>query len=372
MAPLTKDQLARLTRDEAFALEARILLRLIPALEFKEPSVFEQAKSLFSAVTERRTVSASPVYDRLATSRALIDLLADAAVGADFESDPTMVAKWFRELHPTERSAGLHDAMCTAIDALVQAGTRRGRRGFADLQEVVEMADEVYRLRANGSAAVHDAAVLDDYTWIIENHTARNVPEQVFDRILWPAGVPNDWRFVISAWFALLRNDRLQDDIARYEALLDEKATGDFFISHSSRDRTFAKKLRDALSGAGARCFLAEEDLRTGEEFGRVIREMIETYGYVLLILSKHAIASTWVRTEVTAALEKEKQFGAGVLLPISIDKALPADHDMVVKIRSEKQIGDFTGWRDPVRFESALAKLARDTGFPNSRKPPL
>src|SRR5436189_5614353 len=79
------------------------------------------------------------------------------------------------------------------------------------------------------------------------------------------------------------------------------------FISYSSKDEAFAKRLYADLQSNNVRCWFAPHDLKIGDRYRDRIDESIRLYDKLLLILSKHAVTSSWVEQEVETALEKER-----------------------------------------------------------------
>ena len=80
------------------------------------------------------------------------------------------------------------------------------------------------------------------------------------------------------------------------------------FISHSSKDDEFAKRLHADLQAEGVRCWFAPEDLGIGDKIRPSIEDAIRLHDKLLLILSEHSVNSTWVEDEVESALEKERK----------------------------------------------------------------
>jgi hypothetical protein len=140
------------------------------------------------------------------------------------------------------------------------------------------------------------------------------------------------------------------------------------FISYSSQDDAFARRLHTDLQAAGVRCWFAPEDLSIGDRIRDGIDRAVCLHDKLLLILSAASVASQWVEQEVESALEKERaleeQSGAKrtVLFPIRVDDAvMDADVAWARLIKNSRNIGDFTRWQDPVAYQSALARLLRD-----------
>src|SRR5438552_2096950 len=71
------------------------------------------------------------------------------------------------------------------------------------------------------------------------------------------------------------------------------------FISYSSKDDAFARRLYADLQSHNVRCWFAPEDLKWGERIRTGIDEAIRMHDKLLLILSKHSVASGWVEREV-------------------------------------------------------------------------
>ncbi|MGO9273648.1 MAG: toll/interleukin-1 receptor domain-containing protein [Terriglobia bacterium] len=129
------------------------------------------------------------------------------------------------------------------------------------------------------------------------------------------------------------------------------------FISYSSKDDDFARRLHADLQQNGVRCWFAPEDLKIGEKFRTRIDESIRVYDKLMVILTQDSIASPWVEEEVEAALEKErKQPGKLVLFPIRLDDAvMQTDQAWAASLRRTRHIGDFRHWKDHDTFQKAF-----------------
>ncbi len=110
------------------------------------------------------------------------------------------------------------------------------------------------------------------------------------------------------------------------------------------------------------RCWLASEDLTWGEKINIAIDEAIYLHDKLLLILSKSSIASGWVEREVKAALTKERKEKRTVLFPVRLDNAVfDSPLKWATEIRHERNIGDFTHWKQKDEYEKAFSRLIRD-----------
>ncbi len=134
------------------------------------------------------------------------------------------------------------------------------------------------------------------------------------------------------------------------------------FISYSSRDAEFAKRLHSDLEKAGVRSWFAPNDLKIGDKFRQKIDESIRAHEKLLLLLSAGSINSDWVASEVESALELERREKRMLLLPIKLDNEVETTtHAWACEIRRQRHIGDFTGTDDELTYRRALARLLRD-----------
>jgi TIR domain/Pentapeptide repeats (8 copies) len=133
------------------------------------------------------------------------------------------------------------------------------------------------------------------------------------------------------------------------------------FISYSSKDELFARRLHNDLQEEGIRCWFAPEDMDIGDKIKHRIDESIRLYDKLLLILSEHSIASNWVAYEVERALKKEPQGIPNVLYPVLVDQAiLNCTTDWASDIKETRHIGDFEHWTDPQQYEVSFKRLLR------------
>lgn len=134
------------------------------------------------------------------------------------------------------------------------------------------------------------------------------------------------------------------------------------FISYSSKDQECAERLHADLQNKGVRCWFAPEDMKTGDKILDRIDREIRVYDKLLLIFSEHSIGSDWVETEVHAALEKERQSKRTVLFPIRLDDAvMETSQAWAAKVRRERHITDFCGWKNHDTYQKQFARLLRD-----------
>jgi uncharacterized protein YjbI with pentapeptide repeats len=141
------------------------------------------------------------------------------------------------------------------------------------------------------------------------------------------------------------------------------------FISYSSKDEEFAKRLYNDLQSEGVRCWFAPEDLKIGERFRVRIDESIRLYDKLLLVLSESSVASEWVEKEVETAFEKEREQKKTVLFPVMLDDAvLEAKTGWAADVRRSRHIGDFREWKNHDSYKKAFERLVRDLKAEASR----
>jgi uncharacterized protein YjbI with pentapeptide repeats len=134
------------------------------------------------------------------------------------------------------------------------------------------------------------------------------------------------------------------------------------FISYSNNDKDFADRIHADLRNEGVRCWFAHEDLKIGDEIRPAIEKEIRLRDKVLLVLSESSINSEWVKDEVEAAYEEEKLRKKTVLFPIRTDQSvMETEKAWAAKLRRQRNIGDFTNWKDHDSYLQAFKRLLRD-----------
>jgi TIR domain len=141
------------------------------------------------------------------------------------------------------------------------------------------------------------------------------------------------------------------------------------FISYSAKDQVFAKRLHADMQDRGVRCWFAPHDLPIGTKTWDAIDEAIRVRDKLLLILSKASIASEWVEDEVNKAYAEERSRKEIVLFPVRIDNTvISTDEPWAVKLRDQRNIGDFRHWKKPEKYQEALERLLRDLKTPMTK----
>jgi TIR domain/Pentapeptide repeats (8 copies) len=134
------------------------------------------------------------------------------------------------------------------------------------------------------------------------------------------------------------------------------------FISYSSKDEAFAKRLYADLQSHNVRCWFAPEDMKIGDKIRPRIDESIQMYDKLLIVLSQDSVSSKWVEFEVEAAMDKEQEGKPPVLFPVRLDNTvMNSTTAWAAHIKRTRHIGDFTNWKDHDYYQEAFTRLLRD-----------
>jgi uncharacterized protein YjbI with pentapeptide repeats len=173
---------------------------------------------------------------------------------------------------------------------------------------------------------------------------------------------------------AFLRGCGVPENLIRYIPSLVSSEEGiqfySCFISHSSKDENFAKRLHGRMRDAHLRVWFAPEDIQGGKKLHEQIETAIRLYDKMLIVLSEASLQSEWVMTELRNARRAERQTGKRKLFPVRLVDfetlrdwdCFDADSgkDLAVELR-EYFIPDFSNWKDHDQFEAAFARLLKD-----------
>jgi uncharacterized protein YjbI with pentapeptide repeats len=142
------------------------------------------------------------------------------------------------------------------------------------------------------------------------------------------------------------------------------------FISYSTKDEDFARRLHERMRREKLRVWFAPEDVQGGKKLHEQIERAIQFHDRLLLVLSENSIHSEWVMTEIRNARKVELKDNRRKLFPIRLCpyealrdwKCFDGDSgkDLAVEVR-EYFIPDFSNWKNHDDFESAFARLLRD-----------
>lgn len=89
------------------------------------------------------------------------------------------------------------------------------------------------------------------------------------------------------------------------------------FLSHSSQDKAFTRRLSDDLKRNGARVWLDEAALEPGVQWKQQLDRAIVDNDFVIAVLTPVSIESTWVQYEIRRALAHGEREGRIKLIPL-------------------------------------------------------
>src|SRR5579859_1598069 len=110
------------------------------------------------------------------------------------------------------------------------------------------------------------------------------------------------------------------------------------FVSHTHTDNEFCGALVRALRGAGADAWYDEHNLGAGQLLDEITREL-RARPVFLVILSKAAFESKWVKQECRWAFNLYNREPNRLILPITAGAIAPADFDVLLYIEDFKRI---------------------------------
>jgi hypothetical protein len=142
------------------------------------------------------------------------------------------------------------------------------------------------------------------------------------------------------------------------------------FISFSSNDEAFARRLHGRMREAHLRVWFAPEDVQGGKKLHEQIETAIRVFDKLLIVLSEASFQSEWVMTELRKARKAERRGGQRKLFPVRLVdmetlrewECFDADSgkDLAIELR-EYFIPDFSNWKDHDHFEQGFSRLLKD-----------
>jgi tetratricopeptide (TPR) repeat protein len=110
------------------------------------------------------------------------------------------------------------------------------------------------------------------------------------------------------------------------------------FVSHSHVDQLFAAELVHALRFASADVWYDEHNLGHGLLLSEITREL-QARSVFIVLLSKDACASSWVRDECTWAYDLYRREPARIILPVTVRPVEHSDFSSLLFIEGFKRI---------------------------------
>ncbi|MGB3460215.1 MAG: SUMF1/EgtB/PvdO family nonheme iron enzyme [Halobacteriota archaeon] len=129
----------------------------------------------------------------------------------------------------------------------------------------------------------------------------------------------------------------------------------DIFISYSSEDRDKAKDIAEALKQQGFSVWW-DRSILPGKTFDTVIEVALDAANCVIVLWSKTAVSSDWVKTEASEGKKK------GILIPVLIDDVkIP----LAFRLMQAADLRDWKGKLHHPGFDNILKAVAGILGRP-------
>jgi hypothetical protein len=126
------------------------------------------------------------------------------------------------------------------------------------------------------------------------------------------------------------------------------------FLSHSSKDLAFTKKLAEILRDHGVAVWYSERNIKGAQQWHDEIGAALERCDWMVLILSPNSVESEWVKRELLFALDEERYRGR--VVPIL---ARTCDTKKLSWVISQMQMIKFAG-----RFREGCRELLKLWGM--------
>jgi hypothetical protein len=241
-------------------------------------------------------------------------------------------------------SAEIHQ---TQLDGASVKGARFGKTSIfgVDLSGVVGLQE-----------AVHICpSVIDAGTLRATANGLSNQPEPVrrdVFQFLSDAGMDRELLAVVRTWI---------DNPIEYYSV---------FISHSSIDKEFARKLYRDLTLIGVRCWIDEKEILPGDNIMERVDQAIRVWDRLILVCSQNSLSPRtgwWVEREIERAFQKEAEIqkkrgkSTTILVPISIDSYVHKTWKSAFRASVlARHVGDFRDWRSSAKYQESLDRLRR------------
>src|SRR5690348_14656250 len=132
------------------------------------------------------------------------------------------------------------------------------------------------------------------------------------------------------------------------------------FLSHSSVDNDVAVRIAEALRGAGADVWLDENNLRAQQLLDEINHQVL-TRPVFIVLLSRAAFASDWVRDECKWAYNLLRRDPTRIILPVVVAALAPDAFDEMLYLEDFKRIEgpSHTPYAEADMIERTLRLLA-------------
>jgi len=135
------------------------------------------------------------------------------------------------------------------------------------------------------------------------------------------------------------------------------------FISHTFSDELQVRKIKSTLEKAGHTIWIAQDQIKVGESIPDAVSRGLHRSNYVVVCLSKAALASSWVRNELESSVMRQFRDRTERVLPVRLeDVELPEiiGHLLFIDLFPERR-----KWRSGVqKLEEDIRSYEIRNGF--------
>ena len=126
---------------------------------------------------------------------------------------------------------------------------------------------------------------------------------------------------------------------------------GQIFISYSSNDAAFARRLADAFAEQGWSAWW-DKEIPPGMDYAQVIESAVNEARCVVVLWSRHSIGSRWVHTEAAAGADRN------IVITTIIDDTPNEDLPFEFKRLQAVRLSDWRAGKAHEGFERVLARI--------------
>jgi hypothetical protein len=131
------------------------------------------------------------------------------------------------------------------------------------------------------------------------------------------------------------------------------------FISYGGPDKVFAGKLHGALLGSGVPSFYFTDSALGGEALDRMMINEVAKHERFVSVCSEKSLDQRGFRRELELILQKEKDAGKLLNVPVKLDDAILRRDDPDLKELSRRTILPFENHEDRESFAKLVLRLA-------------
>lgn len=155
----------------------------------------------------------------------------------------------------------------------------------------------------------------------------------------------------------IIDNHSVRKDLK--EVIAHKLPTSKIFISHSSVDKPFVRKLISTLSESNLNFWIDEQEINVGDDIQKSVSENLKASNFLIAVISKNSVNSKWVNFELSQFMGFADNQN---IIPLLIDKGQQFNEPIDNLIRRLKYLdfSDENNWDKNIDdLKQALAKRA-------------